>query len=309
MRRSAIGLVTAIMLAALPAFAATPPAPAPSLPPGVNTSVQPERVRLGEPFHYRIAITRPANERFDVAPPAMPAAFELRALTRHRDDGARDATTTFDLTLALFELGPQRLPSVTIERAGPDGHTRLAVDGPSVTAVRSASKPGDKLYDIAGPVLRFVRALWLVFVGLGVLAAIAIVLLVVRRRRRRPRTLEARTRLLLDELARAHLPEAGHTQEFFFTLDDIVRRHLGERYAIDALECTTRELVAQLHGIEPLQAAFIELVHFLREADMVKFARASANLEASQAALAFAYRLVALTAAPPSEKGSHVHVS
>ena len=265
-------------------------------------------MRLGEPFHYVISVTRPANERFDLAPPGDLGAFSLRGLERHRQEGPHDATTTFDSTLAVYDLGAQPLPQLTLDGVVASGRTRLVVGGATVTATR-VSRPGEKLSDIAGPVQLFERALGPIFVALGLCLFAAGAVLAIRRWRRRPRSIEARSRLALDLLARAQLVEAGRTQEFFFALDDIVRRNLGERFGLEALECTTRELVAELQTIDALAPSLDEIVHFLAEADLVKFARASADRQTAADALAFAYRLVALPVAQPIEKGVHAHLA
>lgn len=307
MRPLLVAAAMALSLAPLSAFAQVSAA-VPTLPPGVTAKVEPERVRLGEPFHYVVSVTRPTNERFDLAPPADLGAFSLRGLERRRQDGLRDATTRFDLTLALYDLGAQPLPPLSLQAVLPTGQTRLVVAGPTVTAIR-VSKPGDKLLDIAGPVQLFERALGPIAVTLGLCLVAAVAALAVRRWRRRPRSLATRSRLALDALVRARLVEGGQTQEFFFALDDIARRHLGERFGLDALECTTRELIVQLRNQDALAPLLDELIHFLRAADLVKFARAAADRDTAASALAFAYRLVALPAATPIEKGAHAHLA
>ncbi|HEY2748777.1 MAG TPA: hypothetical protein VGL86_29355 [Polyangia bacterium] len=310
MRRFGIGVAVAVALSLAPlaAVAEATAAAGSSLPPGVTATAAPDKVRLGEPFHYVISVTRPANERFDLAPPGDLGAFSLRGLERRRQDGPHDATTTFDLTLAVYDLGAQPLPSLTLDAVLASGRTHLLVRGPSVTAIR-VSKPGEKLSDIAGPVQLFERSLGLVFAALGLCLLGAGATLAIRRWRRRPRSLAARSRLALDMLARAELVEAGRTQEFFFALDDIVRRYIGERFALEALECTTRELVGELRAIDALAPSLDEIVHFLAEADLVKFARASADRQTAADALAFAYRLVALPVVQPIEKGIHAQLA
>lgn len=306
MRRLVIAAVVALAAAPLAAWAAA--APAPPLPPGVTLKLAPERVRLGEPFHYLVSVTRPAKERFDLAPPKDLGAFSLRGLSRRRVDGPTSATTTFDLTLALYDLGAQPLPRLSVDAVMPSGRTELVVAGPAVSAIVT-TKPGDELRDISGPV-RVFESWWApLWIALGASLLAAVLVLGMRRWPRRQRSLEERSRMALGALAQAQLVEADRTQEFFFSLDDIVRRHLGERFALDALECTTRELIVRLQGIDALASLGDELVGFLRHADLVKFARASADRARSDEALAFAYRLVALPAAQRVEKGVHAHLA
>lgn len=285
MRRATVLVALAWLLASQPAWAASQAA-------GVTATVSSARVRLGEPFHYRIAITRPQDERFDLAMPSDAGAFSLLGRARHRDDGAVTATTTFDLKLGLYDLGPHRLPDLFIDGAGPAGHVRIAVSGPEVTALAAPAKKDDKLADIAGPDAVWVRSLAIVATLAALLLALLLGLFLLRRRRRHPLPLEQRTRAALDALGAAALPEHGRTQEFFFALDDIVRRHLGERHALDALECTTTELLARLTWLRVPGLPDEALTRFLRAADLVKFARAPVSIDACHEALAFGYRVI-----------------
>lgn len=302
MRRAPALVALAWVLASQPAWAASQAA-------GVTATVSSARVRLGEPFHYRIAITRPKDERFDLAVPSDTGAFSVLERARHRDDGATAATTTFDLKLGLYDLGPRKLPDLFIDGAGPAGHVRIAVTGPEVTALAASAKKDDKLADIAGPDAVWVRSLALIAALAASLLALVLGLFLLRRRRRHPLPLEQRTRAALDALGASALPEHGRTQEFFFALDDIVRRHLGERYALDALECTTSELVARLTWLRAPGLPDEELTRFLRAADLVKFARASVSLDACQEALAFGYRVVDLARPLPANGDTHARAA
>ena len=85
-------------------------------------------------------------------------------------------------------------------------------------------------------------------------------------------------------------------EAFTDELSDILRAYLGERYGFDGLESTSDELLASLekktrHG--DAKADAVESVRaFLREADLVKFARAHLDGEELDAILYSARRIV-----------------
>lgn len=315
-------LVSLLSIVAAPAFAAEPlppqlaaaePTGAANLPEvkplDVRAAVTPERVCLGEPFLYEIALTHPKAQRYDLRMPAELGAFGVLGLERHREDGPDQATTTFKLKLALYELGAHALPDLTFQVAGPGGEGRFRAPGRQVEGLSSIAEgdpDGQKLLDIQGPVTFDVRSyrplLWLA--GLAALAALAAVgarkLWALRGRVRPSLPLEQRTREALQQLEARDLPAAGRARELYFELSEIVRGYVGERYGVEALECTSTELLERLRRRDTPGLPFPDFTRFLREADLVKFARAPADASECQGALAFAYRLVELTTPPPA---------
>jgi len=77
----------------------------------------------------------------------------------------------------------------------------------------------------------------------------------------------------LHDLRHAGLTREGRFAEHFDRVSDIVRRYLGDRYGFDGLESTTREMLGELRGTTPRIPVLDEIERFLRQADLVKFAR------------------------------------
>jgi hypothetical protein len=61
--------------------------------------------------------------------------------------------------------------------------------------------------------------------------------------------------------------------EYFDRVSDTVRTYLGARFGFDGLECTTRETLGSLRRIQPPIPVLGDIESFLRQADLVKFAR------------------------------------
>jgi hypothetical protein len=122
--------------------------------------------------------------------------------------------------------------------------------------------------------------------------------------------LEARTRAALEALEREELPAKGRAREFHYRLSEILRGYLGERFQVDALECTSGELVTRLGTASAPGLGLGGLSAFLEASDLVKFARAPATVEACAGALQFAQRVVVeTTPAPPPTHDTGPHIS
>ena len=61
--------------------------------------------------------------------------------------------------------------------------------------------------------------------------------------------LDVRTRNALAALEAEDLPGKGEVKAFYSRLSEIVRGYVGELYGVEALECTTTELLDSLHAL------------------------------------------------------------
>ncbi|HEY6081266.1 MAG TPA: hypothetical protein VIW29_20770 [Polyangiaceae bacterium] len=104
----------------------------------------------------------------------------------------------------------------------------------------------------------------------------------------------------LHDLRHAGLTREGRYAEHFDRVSDIVRRYLGDRYGFDGLECTTREMLGELRATTPRIAVLSEIERFLRQADLVKFARLTPSEPECATALAEAEQIVTSTLPPPT---------
>jgi hypothetical protein len=103
----------------------------------------------------------------------------------------------------------------------------------------------------------------------------------------------------LHDLQHAGLTREGRFAEHFDRVSDIVRRYLGDRYGFDGLESTTREMLGELRRTTPRIVVLDEIERFLRQADLVKFARLTPSEPECAAALAEASVIVERTVPPP----------
>ncbi|HYX90433.1 MAG TPA: hypothetical protein VE782_02640 [Myxococcaceae bacterium] len=302
---------------ALAALAASIPALAQDLarepvrPLAIQQRVDPSQVKIGQPFTRTIAITHPLGHRYELLVPADSADLEILDHARHREDRADSAITTFTLRMAAFALGKLSLSPLAFEVSTPEGPRAFTSDPATVEVVATVAEGGRdaaELRDIRPPEAVPVPSYTMAWILLGAAAAAALTLLAWRWWRRPrpaqaisapPRPLEVRTREALEALSRENLPSQGRIKEYYSRLSEIVRGYVGERYAVEALECTSSELLAALRQVAAPHLPRELLAEFLSESDLVKFARAQRMPDDCARALDFAYLLVARTSAPP----------
>jgi hypothetical protein len=108
----------------------------------------------------------------------------------------------------------------------------------------------------------------------------------------------------LHDLRHAGLTREGRFAEHFDRVSDIVRRYLGDRYGFDGLESTTREMLGELRRTTPRIVVLDEIERFLRQADLVKFARLTPSEPECVTALTDASFIVERTVPPPTPVGA-----
>ncbi len=77
----------------------------------------------------------------------------------------------------------------------------------------------------------------------------------------------------LHDIRHAGLTREGRFAEVFDRVSDVLRRYLGDRYGYDGLESTTREALGSLRSVTPGIEDLKGIETFMRDADLVKFAR------------------------------------
>jgi len=273
----------------------------------LTPQLSPATVTVGDPLTYAVDVPLAPDE--SIAGPRDQADLSPWEVRGYREQPGSGVVRIL-YTLTAFVTGEQTIPSLEIRITDARGKTRVVRAAPVKVAVASVLKKEDKNpADIVGPLtIRekpgaiAVRAL---IIGLALLALGAATWFLLRRRRRRaaekPKVVEPPDVTALRALSRlktAGLVERGKIKAFYTELSEILREYLAARYGVRTLEETTSRIVAALrrHWQAASDAARFE--NLLREADLVKFAKARPDEVACFTALDAAAALVRDTAPP-----------
>jgi hypothetical protein len=272
----------------------------------------PLQATLGDPIDVIVTVTAAAGDEAAV-PEQSFEPFEILAKTMTKDVSSDDAwqTYTFELQLLCFDVGVHELGPLRVRLTSTEGELfELDTDAREVE-IHSllANEPEPELRPATAPVsveqddYRLLIALGaLLVLVLGVLIGWLLMRWWQRRDRPVPPPPPPRPpwETALAEL-RAHASrreaaiEAGQTEAWVDAVSDSVRGYLGRRFGFHGLESTTDEISTELANAKSLSIAPQEVVGFLGQCDLVKFARASLADEASQALIEDAVALVERT--------------
>jgi len=278
------------------------PAGLPRLQAEVDTAV----VTVGDPITLRVSVEHAPASRVAWPDSVDLSPFEVLGARTPEPRTQGDLTrSSLTLTLAAYELGDLEIPPFRVAVIGAQGDTTLLATNRFGIRVESVGlEEGEDIRGLKGPLgipLSPTRiAAWV----LGLLLAGALGAAVYRRLARKgegPRApvpaaparpphevaLEA-----LSRLEASPLLERGEVKEYHIQVSEILRRYVEGRFRVQALEMTTRDVLAGMEkvGVEaPIRERFRS---FLDRCDMVKFAKQRPDAEASREVLALGRRLV-----------------
>ena len=96
----------------------------------------------------------------------------------------------------------------------------------------------------------------------------------------------------LEKLRAQRLWQEGKHKLYYSALTDILRTYIAGRYGVSAMEMTSDEIIAAMRSIELPDKARADLTAILRDADLVKFAKATPDAGQNEADYLKAYYFV-----------------
>lgn len=299
--------------ASLAAAALAPPTPAQELPapPSLRVAVDTTTTTVGGRLNLTVAVEHAPDATVQWPDSLDLAPFEvLEAVVTPAAVADGRATTTAVLTLAAFELGELEIPSFTVGVASPGGVSELVTDPFGIAVVSVGLDEGQDIRDIRGPLSiprsMLVIALWVLALALAAGGGWWLA----RRARHRPkeegtvsegppRPAHERARDELDWLESSGLLGQGRVKEYHIEVSDIIRRYLEGRFAIRALEMTSREVLEELEAAGVSWDVHDRFTSFLEHCDLVKFAKHRPDPAACALIVPDARALVDATLPPP----------
>ncbi|MEK7476102.1 MAG: hypothetical protein AAB152_10800, partial [Candidatus Coatesbacteria bacterium] len=257
---------------------------------GVGATLKPDTVTIGDRVFYEAAFRVPPGFK---ATPAFTATqfadWEVLgtqpAPPRQLPGGAVEQRVLVVLTVwTTSETATPALP-FTISAPGVKPQT-VTAPALKITVESVLAKAEDKA-NLRAPKGMVGFFNWWPYVG-GAILLLALGLAIwAWRRRKRLKELEALgllpgvprrppeeiAREALDALLASPLLEEGQVKLFYIQLGDILRRYLGDRFRISALDRTTAELLPELRGVAALRPLLGDVRLFFDTCDLVKFAK------------------------------------
>ncbi len=269
-------------------------------------------LRVGDPFEIRVTVVHRPEVSVNL-PAKLSLGQDLEVLGRRRADPERldngKVREEFTIRAVAFRTGRIELPAIEVVYSYPAGRTAATGSvetSPGAVEIKSltANEANPDLKPEEGPVAVYVENRTAKYVAIGLAAALAGILLglalyrLLRRRLRKPKppppprpahvvALEA-----LDRLASSDMLDRGELREFVFSVSEVVRKYLGDRFGFESLELTTTELLEELRKVALVGITLEEVEAFSRDCDLVKFAKYVPSRKEAEDILAGAYDIV-----------------
>lgn len=279
MRRGLFSTVAIVV--ALGGVAARGSAQATGTPISVQAAVgiEPDTVRIGDPFVVQIGIRAPTGATITFPPPpdstsAVQGLDPVRVETRP-DSGGLVQWGYY--RVAAWNIGEQSIPLGDVVVTFGGRTRRVAITGRKVfVATVLPADSAQRVPKPARPIYEFSTTPWWLWLALAVAALLVILLWWWWRSRKRRRLavpvdpFEQAER----EFARVEalgLVEAGERGRYVALMVEVLRDYLAARYATAPLSLTSTELLGALRGERTVPNDL--LMRVLNEADLVKFAQ------------------------------------
>ena len=224
------------------------------------------------------------------------ALLQVRTLPTRLLEGGR-VVHGREYELQPFLPGEYEVPAMTVVSGGAG---EISTDPLKVSVESVLEDPQSaELRDIADPVDMPVP--WWVLAALVACTAVAALGWWWRRRRQAqsvPRTVAPHEAALakLDALLAENLLADGDLKLFYLRLSDIVRHYIEDRFGLRAPEQTTDEFLVALADAPQIRGDHQQLLRrFLRQADMVKFAKFMPGADETGGAVEAARRFIEQT--------------
>jgi hypothetical protein len=283
-----------------------------------------DKIYVGDVFRLRIAVIARAEISVNLPTSLDLGDFSLLGRPSSRSERLDGGKTKheFVLRVAAFAVGQVKLSAIPITYVPPrkayqglDPNSPVTMPAlvvttkPLVQHVSSvlANEPHPQLKKNAPPVEILVedrRLKIVLLVVAGVLVGVALGFLLyffIRRRRARwvpPPPSRPAHEIALEKLVAlrsAGYLDRGEVRPFYFGVSEAIREYLGNRYRFDSLELTTTELMNEMRPVAMAGLEHNELLKFLLDCDLVKFAKYIPPLEDAQRIVSQAEHIVHAT--------------
>jgi hypothetical protein len=281
----------------------------------VSSKVDKLVITVGEIITYEMDVEVPRG--YEVASPPQGAQlgeFLIRSYEPPKTETKGDrAIVNFIFRITSYSTGESSIPAMPIILLKDKKPVRAVLTEEIRIRVAQVSDASDmEIKDVKPPVAAPFDYEPLMITGLVLLglAAIIVSILLIRARMRRPaiavpEPLPEPEVLALKELADLDalgLLQKGEVDLYYTKLSEIIRRYIGLRFLIYALEFTTSEIMAALKDKWLEHATYQAIGQHLEDCDLVKFAKYSPEKKAQYEIMEKSRKIIELTRPAPKEE-------
>jgi hypothetical protein len=262
---------------------------------------------VGDPILLHVQVIHPRTSAPKIA---MGDSLGPFAVLRHGSPVVEnDTTLSLAFLLSYYDSGTVAIPPVQVlDRSGSDSAATMAVTNPVPVTVRTVAVDTTKEFRDLKPPLAIPLS-WTeiaLYAGIILLAG-ALAFFGYRywkKRKKAPQQVIASIpsrpadALAFEELGALKdrkLWEKGLVKEYYSELTEIVRRYFERRYAVNALEETTDEILGALRNVQVSEKTLSNVETLLVGADLVKFAKQLPGISEHTESMKIAYTIVEQT--------------
>jgi hypothetical protein len=275
----------------------------------VTATADKSEIQVGEDLAVRIVVRHPPDADFII--PTGPELEPFELIERIDEPSPSPVESIITLRMGAYRLPDDiAVPPIKVEYRDDSGEmTSIETASIPIKLVTSLTTEITDINDIHGPIEEIPlpghwnRLWWLL---LALLAA-AVAYIIYKKLRKQqvapvervppppliPPDIEAEQ--ALRELANRRLLEQGNDRQFYIVLAEIMKRYAGRRFSVPYLERTTTEVLADLKKTRLPFEKGENLEDILVASDIVKFARVSHPIEASQKMIPESFRFITET--------------
>ncbi len=256
----------------------------------LQAKVDKSKIKIGDLINYSIEVRH--DENIEIKMPNLGAnlgQFEIRDyhdLEPEKIDGEMVQRREYDIS--TYDIGDYTIPPVTVhyQPAGDTLWQKLQTEEIKITVESIVASEDGDIRDIKPP-LEFERD-WMriarfIFAGFLILVVGILIFFYFKMRKqgkslipRREKPKRPPHEIALEELEKllnGNLIEKGEVKQHYIRISEIVRRYIGDRFFILAIEMTTFDLINAMRESEIEETVIQDVEQFLMQCDLVKFAK------------------------------------
>jgi hypothetical protein len=251
----------------------------------ITASLDQPKATIGDLIHYDVIVTHRKDVKLLTPIKIRPEGLKIRS-TKDLPVSKKGKWVTEgkQFTLTAFDTGEFKLEPVKIEYLDSAGTRKAAESLPQRITIESVLGNVNEKTDIKdikgvlGIDPRYEKYLKFLYGLVGALLAGLLILFIMKKLKRKAADIrhllnpyeEAMQRL--SKLKESSLLEQGRVKLFYFKLTDILRHYFDRAFGFSTEELTTAEMALEISNLSLEDKLKVELVRFLEDCDLVKFA-------------------------------------